>query len=146
MEESVQVILLGVLLFVDLIAILAAVITRFVYGSRQWKRIGINGEEIKEEECREAAAMLTDFLDTKLDESGKRFEESSVGTEGLMTLRESKDVMLLVKHVHECGGRVVIRKISGEDLERNENTALEVKKKLSDMDIERAKRVNAKYK
>jgi hypothetical protein len=60
-------------------------------------------------------------------------------------LRDSKDIATLVHCVHKVGGRLVARRVDRKDIECKTNTVLEVKKKLTELDIERAKRVNRKY-
>ena len=60
-------------------------------------------------------------------------------------MRKSKDIATLVHCVHKAGGRLVARRVERKDIECGENTVLEVKKKLTELDIERAKRVDRKY-
>lgn len=99
----------------------------------------------KTDDCAEATRMMVDFIRDGIDK-GRRYEECSLaGCDGANVLRESRDIANLVRAVHACGCRLVLRRVSGHDLECMENTSDEVNERLSDMDIMRADRIGRQH-
>lgn len=111
----------------------------------QAKRMGRTDRHIRMSDCRESVLMMVSFISGKLYNSGRKMDEcGEAGCDGSSVLMGSKDISLLVKAAHSVGGQLVLRKESDLDIECDENTALEVKKKLTDIDIARAKRIRGK--
>lgn len=94
------------------------------------------------EDCMESASMLVDFISDGLEDSGRKYREcSDAGCEGSSVLRNSKDIARLVKALHDSGARIVLRRVSDDDIESGLNTPSEVRKELEALDIRRARRM-----
>lgn len=113
--------------------------------SKQNSRFKISNKEVFMDDCIEAAKMMVNFIYDGIDEKRKHNECKDAGCDGYFTLLDSKDIASLVMISHKMGGRIVLRKIADNDIEKVDNTVLNVKKKLSELDISRAKRIDQKY-
>ncbi len=146
MEEDAYGWLVGLHWILVLIAVIAFKILSDIVTEKKSMTMGVRDFRITPEDSREAAKMLVDYLH-ECTEGEKRHHDECMqaGCDGYMTLRDSKDIATLVHCVHKVGGRLVARRVERKDIECEANTVLEVKKKLTELDIERAKRVNRKY-
>lgn len=117
--------------------------TNIYFGAKHAARIGQNGI-INDEDCAESADMVVSFIDDSLYADGRSELKESVGCTGLSLLCDSKDVKNLIKKVHQLGGRIVLRKESNRDIERPENTTIEIQKKLEEMDIKRSELIRGR--
>lgn len=146
MSEEVLNWALPISMVVFIIGVIAFKICSDIIAERKSAMMGVRDFTIKLEDSSEAAKMLVGYLHG-CTEGEKRHcgEWMYAGCDGFSTLWESKDVATLVHCVHKAGGRLVARRVEKKDIECDANTVLEVKKILSDLDIERAKRINRKY-
>ena len=112
------------------------------------KLMGIPGymDRPKTDDCAEAARMMVDFIGEGIVEDRKYNECSIAGCDGRNALRNSRDIANLVKVIHGSGCRLVLRRVADHDMEDPGNTTDEVKDKLADLDIARAKRIENKFK
>ena len=139
MEENILAWLFPAILVACVLVVSIGVgFTNIYFGAKHAGRIGQNGM-VNDEDCAESADMLVSFIDDSLYTDGRSELKESVGCTGLSLLYDSKDVKSLVKKTHQLGGRLVLRKESNGDIERPENTVVEVQKKLEEMDIKRSK-------
>lgn len=128
------------------IAVIVFKILSDIITERKSRAMGVRDFRITPEDGREAAKMLVDYLHECTEGEKRHCDEcGQAGCDGYRTLRDSKDIATLVHCVHKVGGRLVARRVERKDIECAANTVLEVKKKLTELDIERAKRVNRKY-
>lgn len=108
--------------------------------------LGCREKETKIENCTEAAHMMVNFMHDGMNGDTRQHNEcKQAGCDGLFTIKDSKDIVSLVKLVHLTGGRLVVRRVESKDIECEKNTVLEVKKILSDMDIARARHIDDKF-
>lgn len=129
-----------------LVGIIAFKILSDIVTEKKSMAMGVRDFRITPEDSREAAKMLVDYLHECTEGEKRHHDEcNQAGCDGLFTLRDSKDIATLVRCVHKVGGRLVARRVDRKDIECETNTVLEVKKKLTALDIERAKRVSRKY-
>ena len=146
MEEDAYGWLVGLHWILALIAVIAFKILSDIVTEKKSVTMGVRDFRITPEDSSEAAKMLVDYLHECTEGEKRHHDECSLaGCDGLFTLRDSKDIATLVHCVHKVGGRLVARRVDRKDIECKTNTVLEVKKKLTELDIERAKRVNRKY-
>lgn len=111
----------------------------------QARRMGRRDRRIRTSDCRESVVLLVSFISGKIHRSARKWNEcQEAGCDGSSILMDSKDISVLVKAAHSVGGQLVVRKVADHDIECDKNTVLEVKKKLTDLDIERAKRIRRK--
>lgn len=115
-------------------------ITSMYYGGNQMSRIGAV-HEAPYEECEEAKRMLLKWIMDEFDNQGRVENDTDAGCSSPYVMTESREITMLVKKVHENGGRLVLRKQADHDIECAANTGLEVRKQLSEMDIRRAKNI-----
>ena len=146
MEEDAYGWLVGAHWLLAAIAVVAFKILSDIVTEKKSVTMGVRDFRITPEDSREAAKMLVDYLHECTEGEKRHHDEcNQAGCDGLFTLRDSKDIATLVRCVHKVGGRLVARRVDRKDIECEMNTVLEVKKKLTELDIERAKRVNRKY-
>ena len=126
-----------------LVSALGVGITNAYFGGKHLNRFGATSL-VKFEDCEESKRMLLGFIEDALHEQKRRESATKVGCSGPFVLMNSKEIAILIKKVHETGGRLVLRKVSDCDIECPENTVLDVKKQLSEMDIRRAKKYQQK--
>lgn len=146
MEEDVNGWWFVAMMVVWTILLIAFKILSDIVTEKKSMMMGVRDFRITPEDSREAAKMLVDYLHECTEGEKRHHDEcGQAGCDGLFTLRDSKDIATLVHCVHKVGGRLVARRVDRKDIECEANTVLEVKKKLTELDIERAKRVNRKY-
>lgn len=115
--------------------------------SRRMKTAGMRPKMVKTEDCIEVSHMLNDYIHEVMDDDARQYNECDLaGCSGHNVMRNSKDIRSLVVFAHMAGGRLVVRRVSDEDIEDKKHTPLKVKMLLSDLDIARARSVDAKYK
>lgn len=130
---------------VGFVLIAAAVFCMFRFTAKDMRRCRIQIEDVSLDDAITAREMMVDFLERKIREAGRRCDEcKEAGCDGSLVLRDSMDIAKAIMLAHEVGGRLVLRKSGEGDVEDTLNTVLEVKKKLSEMDMERAKRLQRK--
>lgn len=130
---------------IGFVLIVAAVFCMFYFTAKDVKRCHIRLEKTSLGDANTAREMMVDFLEKKIRDVGRRCDEcKEAGCDGSFVLRNSMDIAKAIILAHEVGGRLVLRKSGDGDVEDPLNTVFEVKKKLSDMDIERAKRLESK--
>ena len=130
---------------IGFVLIVAAVFCMFYFTAKDMRRCRIRLEKISLDDAITARKMMVDFLEKKIREVGRRCDEcKEAGCDGSFVLRESMDIVKTIILAHEVGGRLVLKKSGDGDVENPLNAVLDVKKKLSDMDIERAKRLERK--
>lgn len=120
----------------------------FRYNGRDAERLGVNlgRTDVSTESARMATEMMVRFMEEGMTADGREVDECmDAGCDGTYTLKDSSEAARLVALSHKTGGRLVLRKVAGKDIEAASNTVLEVKKKLTDLDIARAKRIERKY-
>lgn len=145
MEEDFYGWMLGFLLAGIPVVIMAFKWVEGMVESRLAGRMGICGESPQTLDCMEATRMMTGFVKDGLVSDGRALDEClEAGCDGFLTLHESKDIARLVCAAHEVGGRIVLRKVAAHDVECVANTELEVKRKLTGIDIRRARRIQRK--
>lgn len=127
-------------------SILLWIITGMYFASKKATGFGCSGERVSTEDSAEATRMMVGYLSDMLRLQNKEFTETSAGCDSLMVLKESNDIAKAVQIIHENGGRLVLRKTDSRDIENKKNTEMEVKKRLTALDIARSKRVKRKYK
>lgn len=146
MDEDINGWLVAVHWLLVAIAVIAFKICSDIIAEKKSMMMGVRDFGIKPEDSGEAAKMLVDYLHGATDGDKRHNDECrQAGCDGGSVLRDSKDIAVLVHCVHKAGGRLVARRVDGKDIECEANTVLEVKKKLTELDIERAKRVDRKY-
>lgn len=146
MEEDAYGWLIGLHWLLVAIAVVAFKILSDIITERKSRIMGVRDFRITPEDSSEAAKMLVDYLHMATDGDKRHNDEcGQAGCDGYPILRKSKDIATLVHCAHKTGGRLVARRVDRKDIECEANTVLEVKKKLTELDIERAKRVNRKY-
>lgn len=146
MDEDVNGWWFVAMMVVLLILLVAFKICSDIITEKKSRTMGVRDFRIAPEDSREAAKMLVDYLHGCTEGENRHHNEcSQAGCDGYMTLRDSKDIAVLVHCLHKVGGRLVARRVDRKDIECEANTVLEVKKKLTELDIERAKRVDRKY-
>ena len=133
-----------VLMGCAILSILSLVITGAIYGGKKLRRLGSIGV-VDKSDCTESTKMLIDYLSDSAKSTGRSLLSMEVGCDNVFDLRKSKDIARLICKVHEFGGRLVLRRISNEDIECIEHSNLETEKILTDMDIARAKKIIDKY-
>ena len=144
MFESILEWLFPLLIVCVIFAMLGLGITNAYYGSKQMRRIGAV-HMTQYEDCDEAKRMLVGYIEDALRKQERMGPDNrNIGCSSLWVLSDSKEITLLIKKVHENGGRLVLRKKSDCDIECPENTELEVRKQLTDMDIRRAKAIESR--
>ena len=131
---------------VVIVGIIAFKICADLVKEKKERKMGVTSEKCDMIGCNDAARMLVDYIYHRMDGDKRQHEECIMaGCDGNIVVRESKDVGLLVNFVHKAGGRLVARRVSEKDIECENNTVLEVKKQLTELDIARAKRIKDKY-
>lgn len=146
MEEDVYGWWFVAMMVVWLILFIAFKICSDIVTEKKSRMMGVRDFGITPENSGEAAKMLVDYLHGATDGDKRHNDEcGQAGCDGYLILRNSKDIAVLVRCVHKAGGRIVVRRVDRKDIEREENSVLEVQKKLTELDIERAKRVGRKY-
>ena len=115
--------------------------------SRRKEKAGIRKQGMpKLDDSIEATHMLVGYINEVMDKEGRQHHECNLaGCSGYFSLYESSDIRRLLMHVHMAGGRLVVRRVSGDDIEDKKHTTFDVKKILSNLDIARARRIDAKY-
>lgn len=130
------------------ISLFIAIAVMFHYAGRDAARLGANLGKIDAdtESARIAAEMMVRFMEEGMTADGRKVDECmDAGCDGSYILEDSSDVARVVELSHKTGGRLVLRKVAGKDIEAAVNTVLKVKKRLTDLDISRAKRIELKY-
>ena len=146
MEEDINGWLVAAHWLLVVIAIVAFKICYDIITEKKSMMMGVRDFGITPEDSSEAAKMLVDYLHGATDGDKRHNDEcGQAGCDGYPILRKSKDIATLVHCAHKAGGRLVARRVERKDIECGENTVLEVKKRLTELDIERAKRVDRKY-
>lgn len=141
MEEVVSW-MLPVVIVGGIVNILIFVVYSGNVSLKQARRFGVRAYSCSEEDSEEATKMLVDFLSDSLQADERVYKETEVGCDSLFVLRGSKDISRLIKVVHLMGGRLVLRKKLDGDIECIGNGKDDVRKRLTELDIERSKRIN----
>lgn len=94
----------------------------------------------------EANKMMLEFLHHSMDGDSRQWHECDKGCEGAMFVME-KDITLaeMIGDIHSVGGRIVLRKVADQDIEKSENTKAVVCRVRADADVELAKSIDKKY-
>lgn len=139
MDAWLMISIIGFVLF------FAAIFCMFYFTAKDMKRCRIRLENTSLDDAITAREMMVNFLEKKIRDAGRRCDEcNEAGCDGSIVLRDSMDIAKAIILAHEVGGRLVLRKSGDWDVESPLNTVHEVKKKLSEMDVERAKRLERK--
>ena len=111
------------------------------------KAFGVPAMKPDDEDCEESVVMMMDFLQDSMKDDRSRWQKecTNAGCRGSYVMKDSFDLRKLVKAAHMVGTRIVLRKKSDLDIERKENSKLEVLRVRSELDIRRAKRIEKKY-
>ena len=146
MSEEILDWLFPVTMVAFLVGVIAIKVCSDIMEGKKSAMMGVRNFRTDAEDSREAAKMLVDYLHECTEGEKRHHDEcNQAGCDGLFTLRNSKDIATLVHCAHKVGGRLVTRRVERKDIECEANTVLEVKKKLTELDIERAKRIDHKY-
>lgn len=146
MEEEINGWWVVAMWIVLLVLIIAFKILSDIVTEKRCSMMGVRDYRITMDDSKESSRMLVEFIGECLDMDKRRFKECELaGCDGEMTIRNSKDVAVLINCAHKAGGRIVARRVDSKDIECEENSVFEVKKKLTAMDIERAKRIDRKF-
>lgn len=145
-ETNVMEVLFPVMVVLFIVAVIAyKLLLGKVEGMRS-SMMGVNDCDTSMEDSKESAGMMVQFIQDGMSGDGRIHNECmEAGCDGYFTLAESKDISFLVETAHLAGGRLVVRRVADRDIECASNTALEVKKELTDLDISRAKRIESRY-
>lgn len=110
-------------------------------GIQKEKHLGHSTKKPLFPDCRETARMMVEFIRERMDGKARQDKECSVGCDGYATMDDSGDIAEMVRLVHCTGCRIVVRKVSEEDIEDPSNDKDTVCRFLDDLDIKKAKRV-----
>lgn len=134
------------IILVPFVSVVLGIAFWLYFGSKTADKVGVAQEVVKIEDAKTAAEMMLDFLYHGMDGSTRQNREClDAGCDGHGVMRSSRDITKAVMCAHRAGGRLVLRKKDERDIESSANTMMEVKKVLSEMDIERAKQMRRKY-
>ena len=146
MDESTLEWLFPTLIIIGLFFLFAFLVEDSRKVSRRMKAAGARLKRVKTEDGMEASHMMNDYIYELMDKDERQHKECDLaGCSGHCVMRNSKEIKALVVFAHLAGGRLVVRRVSDKDIEVEKHTKLEVQKILSDMDIARARSIDAKY-
>ena len=95
-------------------------------------------------DCKETARMMVEFIGERMNGKERQGKECGVGCDGNFTLSNSNEIAEMVRIAHHIGCRIVVKKVSEEDIEDPSNDKDTACRFLENLDIKRAKRIEKK--